>query len=168
MQTQNLSLNEFQEQLLAIPEAFDVFLGGGRGGGKSYGLAYLILRHCEQYGMKARVLYVRKTYKGLADFELVLQELFGTIYGKAARYQSQEHVWRLPNGAYVELGQIESFADYQKYQGRSFTLLLTDEAGQYNDPQLLDILRSNLRGGAGIPIRTWGSRSSLACKSLCF
>jgi hypothetical protein len=154
MQTQNLSLNEFQEQLLAIPEAFDVFLGGGRGGGKSYGLAYLILRHCEQYGMKARVLYVRKTYKGLADFELVLQELFGTIYGKAARYQSQEHVWRLPNGAYVELGQIESFADYQKYQGRSFTLLLTDEAGQYNDPQLLDILRSNLRGGAGIPIRT--------------
>ncbi len=153
MPTQALQLNSFQEQLLAIPEQYDVFCGGGRGGGKSWGLAYLILRHCEQYGAKARVLYVRRSYKGIADFELILRELFATIYGTAARYQQQEHVWRLPNNAYVELGQIESFADYAKFQGRSFSLLLTDEGGQYADPQLLDMLRSNLRGSAGLPIR---------------
>lgn len=29
----------------------------------------------------------------------------------------------------MELGQLESHADYTKYQGRSFTLLLIDEAG---------------------------------------
>ncbi len=150
---QTIELNDFQQRLLSIPEEFDIFCGGGRGGGKSYGLAYLILRHVEQYGEKARVLYLRKTYKGLADFELVTREIFGNIYGTAARYNAAEHVWRMPNGAYIELGQLESHADYTKYQGRSFTLLIVDEAGQYAEPDLLDMMRSNLRGSKSIPVR---------------
>ncbi len=146
-------MNAFQQQLLALPEEVDVFLGGGRGGGKSWALALLALRHCEQYRERARVLYLRRTYKGLADFELVTRELFGMVYGTAARFNAAEHVWRLPSGAYVELGQLESHADYAKYQGRSFTLLLVDEAGQYPMPDLLDVMRSNLRGAKDIPIR---------------
>lgn len=151
--SQTIQLNNFQQRLLSIPEEFDVFCGGGRGGGKSYGLAFLALRHAEQYGERARILYLRKTYKGLADFELVTRELFGTVYGTAARYNTTEHVWRLPNNAYMELGQLESHADYAKYQGRSFTLLIVDEAGQFSDPSLLDMMRSNLRGSKNIPIR---------------
>lgn len=150
---QTLELNNFQEQLLAIPEQLDVFAGGGRGGGKSYGLALLILRHCEQYGEAARVLYIRKSYAGLRDFELVTREIFGMVYGTDARYNATEHVWRMPNGGYVELGQLESHADYGKYQGRSFTLLIVDEAGQYAQPDLLDLLRSNMRGPKDVPIR---------------
>ena len=153
MPTQELQLNSFQAKLLAIPEEFDVFLGGGRGGGKSYGVAFLALRHAEQYSERARILYLRKTYKGLADFELVTRELFGLIYGTAAHYNATEHVWRLPNGAYIELGQLESHADYAKYQGRSFTLVIVDEAGQYATPDLIDLMRSNMRGARGIPIR---------------
>ncbi|AFL87458.1 Terminase-like family [Terriglobus roseus DSM 18391] len=151
---EELSLNPFQENLMTIPESFDVFLGGGRGGGKSYGLAYLALRHAEQYGVKARILYLRKTYKGLSDFELVTRELFGKVYGTEAKYNAAEHVWRFPNGAYMELGQLETASDYTKYQGRSFTLLMIDEAGQFADPSLLDMMRSNLRGANKIPIRT--------------
>lgn len=139
--------------MLSIPEEFDVFLGGGRGGGKSYGLAYLALRHAEQYGERARILYLRKTYKGLADFELLTRELFSMVYGTSARYNATEHVWRLPSGAYIELGQLESHADYAKYQGRSFTLILVDEAGQYPTSDLLDMIRSNMRGAKNIPIR---------------
>lgn len=147
------TLNPFQQSLLELPEEVDVFCGGGRGGGKSYGLALLALRHCEQYGEKARVLYLRKTYAGLRDFELVTRELFGMIYGTDARYNQSEHIWRMPNGGYLELGQLESHADYAKYQGRSFTLLMVDEAGQYAQPDLLDMMRSNLRGAKDIPIR---------------
>ncbi len=128
-------------------------MGGGRGGGKSYALALLALRHCEQYGAKARVLYVRQTYKGVADFVLLTRELFGKVYGQAARYNDADHVWKFPNGAYLELGQLETASDYQKYQGRSFTLLMSDECGQYATPDLLDMLRSNLRGPKGMPIR---------------
>lgn len=153
MTQQSLELNAFQKQLLNVPEELDVFAGGGRGGGKSFALALLALRHCEQYGERARVLYLRKTYAGLRDFELVTRELFGLVYGTAARYNGTEHIWKLPNGGYLELGQLETASDYAKYQGRSFTLLLIDEAGQYAQPDLLDLMRSNLRGAKEIPIR---------------
>lgn len=149
----DISLNEFQQKVMIVPEELDMFLGGGRGGGKSYGLALLALRHVEQYGDRARILYIRRSYKGIADFELVTRELFATVYGAAARYNGADHVWRFPNGAYMELGQLEAHADYAKYQGRSFTLLLVDEAGQFAGPDLLDILRSNLRGPKDMPIR---------------
>lgn len=148
-----IAFNDFQQRVMVLPEEIDVFLGGGRGGGKSYALALLALRHAEQYGTSARILYLRRTYRGLGDFELVTRELFGQVYGAAARYNGTEHVWRFPNSAYMELGQLETAADYAKYQGRSFTLLLIDEAGQYPDPSLLDLLRSNLRGPKGLPIR---------------
>lgn len=153
METQQLQLNPFQQQLLGVPEQFDLFLGGSRGGGKSHGMALLALRHVEQYGGKARVLYLRKTFRGLGDFELVTRELFGQVYGTGARYNAAEHVWRFPNGAYMELDQLETASDYAKYQGRSFTLLMADEAGQWSDPSLLDMLRSNMRGPKEIPIR---------------
>lgn len=151
--SQPIQLNSFQQRLLNEPEEHDLFAGGGRGGGKSYALALLALRHCEQYNERARVLYIRRTYAGLRDFELVTRELFGTIYGTSARYNATEHIWRMPNGGYIELGQLETHSDYAKYQGRSFTLLLIDEAGQYAQPDLLDLMRSNLRGAKDIPIR---------------
>lgn len=138
---------------MLLPEEVDVFLGGGRGGGKSYALALLALRYVEQYGAAARILYLRKSYRGLADWELMCRELFGAVYGGSARYNAAEHVWRFGNGGYLELGQLETQADLPKFQGRSFTLLLIDEAGQYPDPALLDMLRANLRGPKDVPIR---------------
>ncbi len=150
---QAIEFNEFQRRTLILPEEVDAFLGGGRGGGKSYALALLALRHVEQYKERARILYIRRTYKGLADFELLTRELFGMVYGTATRYNGTEHVWRFPNNAYLELGQLECDGDYSKYQGRSFTLLMVDEAGQFQTPDLLDRMRSNLRGAKDIPIR---------------
>jgi hypothetical protein len=148
-----IQLSSFQKRVLWIPEDIDVFLGGGRGGAKSFCFSFLALRHIEQYGQNARILYIRQTYKGLADFEQITRNIFGAVYGNEARYNSTEHVWKFPNGAYMELGQLEGPADYSKYQGRSFTLLLIDEAGQYPSPELLDRLRSNLRGPKDMPIR---------------
>ncbi|MEM1040582.1 MAG: phage terminase large subunit [Pseudomonadota bacterium] len=143
----------FQGRVLSIPENIDVFLGGGRGGGKSYCKALMILRHVEQYKGDARVLYVRKTYKGLADFELVLRHLFNTAYGSAASYNASEHVFRLPYG-YVELAQVDGPNAYDKVQGRSFTLIMVDELTQWAEPLVIDMLRSNLRGPKHVPLRT--------------
>ena len=107
-----------------------------------------------QFKNDERVKNWALTTKGIADFELICRDVFFRAYGRDARYNAQEHIWRLPNGAYFELGQLDGEADYSKYQGRSFTLLLVDEAGQYESPDLLDRLQSNLRGPKGMPIRT--------------
>jgi len=148
-----MKFSDFQTKVLCIPEQYDVFLGGGRGGAKSYCMAIIALKHVEQYQEKARILYIRQSYKGLSDFENLTRDVFGMVYGTSARYNGSEHVWRFPNGAYLELGQLETPSDYQKYQGRSFTLLMVDEAGHYADPAILDRLRSNLRGPKDMPIR---------------
>ena len=151
--TEALQLSSFQERVLAVPECFDLFLGGGRGGGKSFALALLALRHAEQFGESSRILYLRQTFPGVADFVSMTRELFAKIYGTGASYNQSSHVWTLPNGAYFEINQLETPADYSKFQGRSFSLLLIDEAGQWPEPSMLDMVRSNLRGQKGLPIR---------------
>ncbi len=40
----------FQRRVLLIPEEYDLFLGGGRGGGKSYSFIFMAIRHAEQHG----------------------------------------------------------------------------------------------------------------------
>ena len=39
-----LGVSPFQQRVLGTPEGCDLFLGGGRGGGKSWAVALLILR----------------------------------------------------------------------------------------------------------------------------
>ncbi len=148
-----LRFSPFQGRVLSVPESMDLCLDGGRGGAKSHLMALLALRRSEEHREAARILYVRRTYKGLADFEAITREVFGTVYGPAARYNAAEHAWRLPTGAYMELGQMDGPADYQKYQGRSFGLVMVDEAQQYADPSDVDRLRSNMRGPKGVPTR---------------
>ena len=147
-----LDLSEFQADVLRVPESLDLFLGGGRGGGKSYALAALILRHVAEWGPAARALYVRQSFPGIGDFELVLREVLPRAFD-GATYSSQSHVWRLPNGAVVELGILETPADLTRYQGRSFTLLCADEVGEWPSLALVERLRANLRGPAGMPLR---------------
>src|SRR3546814_20125216 len=96
----------YQSRVLSVPEDVDLFLGGGRGGGKSHCKALLILRHVEQHKEKARVLYVRRTYKCLADLDLVLRTLFSAAYGAAASSNATPHVSRLPHG-YSEMVKVD-------------------------------------------------------------
>lgn len=152
--SEGLEYSPFQRRVLSIPEILDLFLGGGRGGAKSYTIALLVLRHIAQHGPRAKALYIRQTHTGVTDFRFICLELFGTVYGKALRFNAQAGLFTFPNGGTLELNQLEGPTDYGKYQGRSFTLLLIDEAGQYATPELLDKLRSNLRGARNIPIRT--------------
>jgi hypothetical protein len=136
---------------MLTPETADLFLGGGRGGGKSWSIAVLILRHVETCGPRARALYVRRSFPGLVDFEQVCREVFTLVYGRSASYNAASHLWRFPNGATLQLDQLEGPADFAKFQGKSFTFIAVDEAGQYSDPAPIDLLRSCLRAPA--PIR---------------
>ncbi len=153
VQRRELRLSSWQRLVLAVTLWFDLALVGGRGGGKSWLLAVLALRHGEMYGCRARVLIVRQSFPGLQDLELITRELFGEVYGGDASYNGASHVWRLPGGGTVELGCLSGPQDWPRYQGRSFNLIAVDEAQQFADPGMLDLLRSNLRGPAEMPLR---------------
>ena len=144
---------DWQARVLAVPEHFDIFLGGGRGGGKSYACLLLALRHLEQYAANARVLVVRRDFPSLRDLEGEARGLFRQAYGKGLGHNQADHVFRFPNGATVQFDQIEGAHDFGKYQGKSYSLIIADEAGQWPDPQPIDMLRSSLRSKTGVPTR---------------
>lgn len=147
------NLAPWQIQAMAVPESFDLALAGGRGGGKTHLLAALFLRHCEQYKNDARCLVIRKSFPGLLDIESELRNYFFQVYGKGASFDGQKHRFTFPNGATVQLDQLERESDFEKYQGKSFSYIAVDEAGQYPSPALIDRLRSSLRAPIGVPIR---------------
>jgi len=146
-------LSHWQQQAMTVPESIDLFLGGGRGGGKSFLLAALFFRHCEQHSDQARCLVVRKSFPGLQDLEAEFLAYYRSIYGTALRFDAQKHRFTLPNGATIQLDQMEREADFQKYQGKSFSHIAVDEAGQFASPALIDRLRSSLRAPVGVPVR---------------
>lgn len=144
---------EYQNRVLSVPEHVNVALLGGRGGGKSTSVLFLVLRHCVAFGDRARPLVVRASYKALLELEEQASLLFATAFPGGVAHNRAEHVIRLPNGAVVEFGQLENSASYNKYQGRSFTLLAVDEITNFKTERHVNLLRSNVRGPAGMPLR---------------
>lgn len=149
-----MNLTDFQRRMNEIPPEINLALPGGRGSGKSTGIAFAMLKHSERVLERAAMVYVRRSYPALRDFEQVERNVFNTVYGADARYSANDHVWRLPRGGFLENAQIDCYADLQKMQGRSITLLTVDEIGQYADSTIFDMLRSNLRAPKGITTRT--------------
>jgi len=148
-----ISPTEYQQRCLAVPEQYDLLMLGGRGGAKTFALLLLIARHVAEHGSSAAVLFIRQSYIGLRDAERQARLIFYSIFGEQVIYNSQTRVWRFPNGASVEFGQLESEGSYAKFQGRSFSLVACDELTQFPDARLIDLLLSNLRAKPGIPLR---------------
>lgn len=143
----------FQAQVLSIPEDHFIFLGGGRGGGKSFGLQLLILRHCNQYKNNARVLVSRRRLKSLIQFAEEFRGLLRSAYGSGVSYNQNDNVFRLSNGATVQLTHCESQSALQDtVQGLTFSLIVVDEAGEGPELPVIDNLALTLRA-PGVPLR---------------
>lgn len=143
----------FHELMSSIDPEYDLALLGGRGGAKSMGAALLCLDKAIKYAENYHGLYIRKTYKGIADFQTRSNDIFKRGFQSGVNYNKQEGLYTFSNGATLELGQLTNAKDYDKYLGRSFTDLILDECGQYPEPFLLDRLSSNLRGPIDMPLR---------------
>lgn len=142
----------FQSRILKIPEVWNVLLAGGRGGGKTHGMALRVLRHLHKYGPAAKVLIVRENYKGLQTVEELLITLLERAYPGGVKFNRQDHLARIADGGTVEFGQIESHRDVSKFMGRETTLLCVDEAGLLKDMKWITLLKSNLRSPTDIPL----------------
>ena len=143
----------FQARVLAVPEDHFLFLGGGRGGGKSFGLQLLILRHCDQYKQRARVLVTRRRLKSLLQFAEETRALLRSAYGREVAYNMNDNVFRLPNGATITLTHVESSSALSDVaQGHSYSLIVVDEAGEGPGMDVIDQLGLSLRA-PGVPLR---------------
>jgi len=143
----------FQSKVLAVPEDHFLFLGGGRGGGKSFGLQLLILRHCNQYRQRARVLVTRRRLKSLHQFADELRALLRGAYGAGVAYNQNENTFRLPNGASILLTHCESSSALtDTVQGMTFSLIVVDEAGEGPAVDVIDAMSLTLRM-QGVPLR---------------
>lgn len=149
----------WQTNVMQIPEELNIAMFGGRGAGRTTCALLLCLAHAEKYGKYARVLFVRQTLRSLKEVEDSFQMMLSGIYGSALRVNRQDHIFTLPNGATIEFGPLNDIEDMGKLQGRSFSIIVADEFGNFNPAQIkfIDQLRANLRAGdvkkGGAPTR---------------
>ena len=153
MNRQTIGPTAFQARVLTVPEDHFLFLGGGRGGGKSFGLQLLILRHCNQYTRLARVLVTRRRLKSLQQFGEELRGLLKSAYGSDVAFNQNDNVFRLPNGATIQLTHCESSSALtDTVQGMTFSLVVVAEAGEGPELDVIDQLSLTLRA-LGMPLR---------------
>lgn len=147
-------LAPWQHAALQVPEEHSIMCAGGRGGGKTTFLLLATVRHCEMHQENARPLIVRESHPALLELSDKLDELLAAAYGQRVQRNKAEKTWRLPNGAVIEVGQVDGPQAVKKFQGRSFTMLGVDEFGAFREKRWVDQLKASLRAPAGIPLRT--------------
>lgn len=145
----------WQARALAVPEQIGLVLGGGRGGGKSYLAALLIVRHLAQHGAKARVWVCRPdTMKSASDLADLCETMLVAAYGHGAVSRNRnENTIRVADSGYLEFTSLDA-SQVAARQGREATMLVCDEAGNFSTLRNLDRLRSGLRSSDGIECRT--------------
>lgn len=135
----------WQERALALPEEVNIFLGGGRGGGKSAFEQLVALGDEVLYGERSKVLFVRPdTYKGGQDFEDKMQALYEQVFPRRISFNRNDHMLRIAGGGSVEFSALDAEA-VKKFQGREFSLIVSDETGNFTTLKYLDKIRGNLR-----------------------
>lgn len=119
-------LEQVGPQLAAIEtEADIVFYGGQAGGGKSDLLLGLALTRQE-----VSIVFRREAVQLVG-----LEERMTKIMGSRVGYNSQDKIWRLPDGKTLEFGSVKEPDDWMKYQGRPHDLKAFDEITHFLEIQ---------------------------------
>lgn len=126
---------------------------GGRGSGKTTNALLSVVKHVHQYGPQASVLILRESHSGLIQLQLELFAMLIAAYGpQGVNMNKNAGTITCSNGAMVELQNMSDERSYVQIQGKSYTFLMADEAGQYtaNGWKLMFTVMSNLRGPKGM------------------
>lgn len=138
----SMRLHPKQALAVALEGVSETLFGGAVGGGKSVSIIAKHLYQWKKYGKFARSLVCRKTYPELEDIIASSKEVF-PAYG--ATYHETKHLWTFPDGAKLKFAAVDSLKDARKHAGPGFSLIAVDEVGDYEDPAIIDFLRSRLR-----------------------
>jgi hypothetical protein len=136
-----------QEAMIACPYE-DVFFGGARGGGKTFGMLGDWMSHADLYGRDASGIFFRRTYDELDEVQKKADRLFPLL---GAEYKSQKRLWVWANGAELKMRYLDRDADADRYQGHEYTWECFEELTNWPSPEPIDKLLACLRSAAGVP-----------------
>lgn len=107
-----------------------IFYGGSAGGGKTEILLGLSLTEQEH-----SIIFRREAVQ-LIGIEERMTKILGTRKG----YNSQDGIWRLPEGRVLELGSVKEPEDWMKYQGRPHDFKGFDEITHFTELQFRTLI----------------------------
>ena len=140
-----------QEALIACPVE-DIFFGGARGGGKTFGMLLDFLDHALTYGRYATGVFFRKVYKNLEEVIAEAHRIFPHFGGKWEE-KSQSYVFRsgAAAGARLKFRHLARDEDADAYQGHAYTWVCFEELTQWATSGPADKLFATLRSAHGVP-----------------
>jgi Terminase large subunit, T4likevirus-type, N-terminal len=140
-----------QTLLLRCP-CFEVFVGGARGPGKTYGMLLDWVSHQDEYGPLASGLMVRRTYKQLVDTIKEAKRVFIPIGARWIASGIDYGTFFFPNGASIRFRYLANDDDAEEYQGHQYTRIYVEELGTFPNPSPIFKLMATLRSKAGVRV----------------
>ncbi len=107
-----------------------IFYGGSAGGGKTELLLGLSLTEQEH-----SIIFRREAVQLIG-----IEERMTKILGSRAGYNSQDGIWRLPDGRVLEQGSVKEPGDWVRYQGRPHDAKLFDEICHFTEMQFRTLI----------------------------
>ncbi len=148
MAIERMQLSRWQREVVAcmtqVSDLNSVLLSGGRGGGKSYLLVYIILRQMIENGDGHRGVLIRTDLAGLEKLESMLLD-YVPMYLPGSRYFKAKRSWECSNGARLRLIHQSDATSFNKLQGEDLSHIYIDELTQFPDPQTVLRIRSSMR-----------------------
>lgn len=151
--------NEIRIQLTTKQTAFDravkttenVFYGGAKGGGKSFGLREIMLKRRFEYPGSFGVIF-RKTYPELYGNHI--DPLLTKFPILRDRYNNQNKELKLENGSVLAFRHCQYERDLGLHQGQEYNDLAIDEVGEWPEHWFWTLKGSNRSGRAGVQPRS--------------
>lgn len=122
-------------------EADVVIFGGGAGGGKSMGILLMPLRYMAVKGFGAVVF--RRTYPEITQEGGLWDEATNLYSMLKAQPNSNDHVFKFPNGNTVSFAHLQHEKDRFGYQGAQIPLICFDELTHFTEAQFWYLLSRN-------------------------
>lgn len=127
----------------------NIGFGGARGGGKTSWEIGDYLYHSARHAPYARGILFRRTYDELDEVRDQAAEVFNRL--KGARWRAAANTWVMPWGGWLKLRYLAADRDAARYQGHQYNWLAIDEAGNFPNPDPINMVRATLRDKRGIP-----------------
>lgn len=143
-----IQLSPWQRKVAGLVQSVDelntLVLAGGRGGGKSILLIWLIGYFALISGDSFNGVLIRRDLAGLSKLEDLLFQQIPTLT-PGSKYFNAKRQWRHSNGGTLRLIHMDAGDAFNKIEGEDLSHIFWDELGQKADPQVVLRARSSMR-----------------------